>query len=768
MAEKREDGRIEPYTRPAAGWGALKQVALNLYRERVKAADYRMLLAQNQANGFDCPGCAWPDRNHASTFEFCENGVKAVAAEATSRRVTNAFFARHSVADLCAQSDYDLEQHGRLTEPMVFDQASGHYRPIEWDQAFALIAAHLNALADPNQAAFYTSGRTSNEAAFLYQLFVRAYGTNNFPDCSNMCHEPTSRGLPLTVGAGKGTVTLEDFEHADTILIFGQNPATNHPRMLGELRACALRGAAIVSINPLRERGLERFASPQHPAEMLTMSGTDICSMFIQPKLSGDLALLKALAKRTLELDDAALADGGKRILDLEFIARHTSGFDAFANELRAESWDMLRQESGVSRHDIDQLAQVFARGERVIATWGMGLTQHKNSLQTVTMLSNLMMMRGQIGRLGAGLCPVRGHSNVQGNRTVGIEERPTPAFLDRIGKVYGFAPPRQHGLDVVGTIEAMLDGKVKVFIGLGGNFAAAAPDTGRTWEALRKCELSVHITTKLNRSHLVHGRAALILPVLGRTEIDVQGGVAQGVTVEDSMSMVHVSYGINEPASPSLLSETALVARMAQATLGPFPVDWLWLAADYARIRDDIEKVVDGFHDYNARIAKAGGFHLKVASREREWATPSARAQFLIHRIDLDSPLHRARAKYGAKLMVLMTTRSHDQYNTTIYGKDDRYRGVYGMRRVVFMNPEDVGMLGFEDGSMVDMISAWDDGIARRADRFRIVAYAIPRGCIAAYYPETNPLVPLSSTADGAGTPTSKSVPVLLQRSAA
>jgi molybdopterin-dependent oxidoreductase alpha subunit len=760
-------GKIAPYHNAAGGWGALKYVALNLYRERVSASKLPTLLSQNQPDGFDCPGCAWPDRAHTSTFEFCENGVKAVAAEATSKRVLPEFFSQHTVTELMEQSDYELEQHGRLTGPMVYDSASDKYVPISWDHAFSLIAHQLKALDHPNQAAFYTSGRASNEAAFLYQLFVRMVGTNNFPDCSNMCHEATSRGLPHTVGIGKGTVTLDDFEQADTILIFGQNPATNHPRMMGELRECVRRGATVVSINPLKERGLERFQDPQSPGEMMFNSATHISSMFVQPRLSGDFALIKALAKRVVELDDEALAAGKARVLDTDFIASHTIGFHEFARDLRDQSWHVLVEESGVEREQIERLARLFANSERVIATWGMGLTQHQNSVQTIQMLSNLMMMRGQIGRPGAGLCPVRGHSNVQGNRTVGIEEQPSQAFLDRLGEVFDFAPPRHHGLDVVNSIQAMIAGDVRVFIGLGGNFASATPDTPLTWAGLRQCDLTVHITTKLNRSHLVHGRNALILPTLGRTEIDLQQGIPQGITVEDSMSMVHISFGINQPASPNLLSEVAIVAHMAHATLGSGKVDWLARAANYAIIRDDIEKVFDDFYDYNQRVAVPGGFHLKVASREREWVTPSAKAQFIVHGVDRDTPIHRARAQYGKRLLTMMTTRSHDQYNTTIYGLDDRYRGIFGLRRVVFINKEDLQMLGFKEGEHVDITSVWADGVERRADGFVLAPYDIPRGCVGAYYPETNPLVPLQSVAVGAGTPTSKSIPVLLHKAA-
>jgi molybdopterin-dependent oxidoreductase alpha subunit len=765
-SSKEPKGKIEPYHHPAAGWGALKYVAINLIKELVNGGNYRMLFRQNQPDGFDCPGCAWPDRQHASTFEFCENGVKAVAAEATTKRVTPAFFAAHTVEDLMKQTDYELEQHGRLTDPMVYDAQTDRYQPIAWKDAFALIARHLNQLESPNQAAFYTSGRASNEAAFLYQLFVRMFGTNNFPDCSNMCHEATSRGLPTVVGIGKGTVTLDDFEAADTIIIFGQNPATNHPRMLGELREASRRGATIVSVNPLRERGLERFASPQHPIEMLTMGSTKIASTFIQPKLGGDFALIKGVAKHLIELDDQAVAKGTERLLDLEFIRENTLGFEAFSEDLRNESWPLLESESGVAREDIEGLARIYTNGKRVIATWGMGITQHKHSVQTVHMLTNLLMMRGNIGREGAGLCPVRGHSNVQGNRTVGIEEQPTPAFLDRLGTVFHFNPPREHGLDVVETIEQMIEGRVTVLMGLGGNFAMATPDTHRTFDALRSCALTVHIATKLNRSHLVHGADALILPTLGRTEIDEQNGVAQGVTVEDSMSMVHISYGMNQPASPNLMSETAIIANIADTTLGNAKVDWLGYARDYAKIRDAIEQVLDGFERYNERIRHPGGFHLRVASRERDWQTPTGRANFIVHAVQGDTPIVRARKIHGERLMTLMTTRSHDQYNTTVYALDDRYRGVFGMRRVIFINPADIAMLGFKNGDWVDMTTVWGDGIERRANYFRLVEYDIPRGCIGAYYPETNPLVPLSSVGDVCNTPTSKSIPVLLHAS--
>jgi molybdopterin-dependent oxidoreductase alpha subunit len=756
--------KISEYHHPAAGWGALKQVALSVFKNKLSDKGARLLFKQNQPDGFDCPGCAWPDREHTSTFEFCENGVKAVSAEATAKRATPDLFERLSVSELMHQSDFELEDHGRLTDPLVYDAASDKYKTISWADAYALMAAHLHRLPDPNQAAFYTSGRASNEAAFLFQLFVREYGTNNFPDCSNMCHEPTSVGLPETVGVGKGTVLLDDFDHCDTIFCFGQNPATNHPRMLGELRECARRGARIVSINPLRERGLERFASPQHAVDMLS-SGTQISSEFIHPKLGGDFSLLKGVIKRILEWDDEAQLKGVERVIDVAFIAQHTAYFDAFAAEIRAENWDALVNDSGVGQADIDKLAHIYATGKAVIATWGMGLTQHKHAVATIQMLSNLMLLRGNIGRPGAGLCPVRGHSNVQGDRTVGIDEKPSAAFLDRLGKVFGFTPPRAHGYDVVGALQAMLEGKVKVFIALGGNFVMATPDTQRTFDAMRMCDLTVHITTKLNRSHLVHGRDALILPTLGRTEIDMQAGSPQGVTVEDSMSMVHVSYGINKPASPNCMSETAIVANLAAATLTHSKTRWLWYVEDYARIRDAIEQVYEQFKDYNERICKPGGFHLGVASRDRVWKTPSGRAEFKIHPIPLNEARQHAEQKYGARAMTLMTTRSHDQYNTTIYGMDDRYRGVYGQRRVVFANRADLQRLGFEAGEWVDIVSVWSDDSERRAQRFLLVEYDIPAGCLGSYYPETNALIPLESFADHARTPTSKSIPVVLER---
>ena len=753
--------KIKFYKGPAGGWGALNSVKNALLRQDIPLKGAKTLLSANQPDGFDCPGCAWPDRDHTSTFEFCENGVKAVAAEATARRAGPELFERHTVAELAEQSDFWLEDQGRLTHPMVYDAASDRYRPIAWDDAFSLIARHLNALPDPNQAIFYTSGRASNEAAFLYQLFVRQYGTNNFPDCSNMCHEPSGSGMRPQIGVGKGTVTLHDFERADAIFIFGQNPGTNHPRMLGELREAHKRGARIVSFNPLRERGLERFADPQDKLEMATMGSTPISTHYFQLRVGGDMAAVKGMMKHVLEREDTI---GG--VLDHVFIAQHTTGFEAMAQSLRAESWALLEEESGLTEAQLRAAGDVYIGARSVIACWGMGITQHKHAVDTIQAIVSLLMMRGNIGREGAGPCPVRGHSNVQGDRTMGIWEKPPAELLNRLRDVFGFEPPRAHGVDTVEAIRLMLDGGGKVFFALGGNFAAATPDTYETWKALRRCDLTVHVTTKLNRSHVVHGREALILPCLGRTEIDMQAAGPQGVTVEDSMSMVHISMGINPPASEHLLSEPAIIARLAAATLGERSrIDWLGLVEDYSRIRDLIEQVFPDFKNFNQRVAQPGGFRLRNTASERVWATATGKANFYPPVVPLDTPSHEARARLkDSVVFTLLTTRSHDQYNTTIYGMDDRYRGVYGQRRVVFIHPEDIRQLGMKDGDWVDIQTVWSDGQERRADRFKLVAYDIPRGNLAAYYPETNPLVPLSAVAEAAGTPTSKSIPVILE----
>ncbi|MDB5799863.1 MAG: molybdopterin oxidoreductase family protein [Rhodocyclales bacterium] len=734
--------RIAYYPKAAGGLDALKASLVALQEQGIVAKGFATMRNANQPEGFDCPGCAWPDRNQHSSFEFCENGVKAVAAEATSHRATPALFADLSVSALMAQDDYTLEAHGRLTEPLRYDAASDHYMPISWPDAFALIASHLQALPTPDDAIFYTSGRTSNEAAFLYQLFIREFGTNNLPDCSNMCHEPSGVGMKPQIGVGKGTVTLDDFTKADAIFIFGQNPGTNHPRMLGELRDAARRGCRIVVFNPLRERGLERFADPKHPLELLG-GETKLASHYYAVRIGGDLAAAKGLIKAVLE--------GGAQ--DERFIAEHTEGFEAFMQDVLREPWLAIEAASGLSEAQLREAAQVYIESNATICTWGMGITQHKHSVATIQMLVNLLLVRGNIGKPGAGACPVRGHSNVQGDRTMGIYEKPAEDFLDKLGKAFDFAPPRKHGHDVVAAIEAMAREPGKVFFAMGGNFAAATPDTEQTWQALRSCALTVHVTTKLNRSHLVHGKAALILPCLGRTEIDMQAGGPQGVTVEDSMSMVHISLGMNAPASNQLMSEPAIVAHLAAATLPLSKTRWLWLVEDYSRIRDKIEQVVEGFGQFNERLKAPGGFYLGNSARERRWQTLNSRAHFKTHGLPVDE---------SSALFRLMTVRSHDQYNTTVYGMDDRYRGVWGHRRVCFINALDLQRLGFEAGQWIDMTSVWADG-ERTAKRFLLVAYDIPTGCLASYFPETNALVPLSAFADEARTPASKSVPVRL-----
>ncbi|MFZ6766057.1 FdhF/YdeP family oxidoreductase [Undibacterium sp. Di26W] len=755
---------VRVYDRPAGGWGALKSVAQQIIEQGIPKKGALTLLSANQPDGFDCPGCAWPDADHTSTFEFCENGAKAVAAESTARRAVPELISSLTVQELSAKSDHWLEAQGRLTHPMRYDRVTDRYQVIDWDQAFELIAARLNALPSPNDAIFYTSGRTSNEAAFLYQLFVREFGTNNFPDCSNMCHEPSGFAMREAIGVGKGTVLLSDFQLADAILIFGQNPGTNHPRMLGELRAASKRGAAIVSFNPLRERGLEKFQNPQNALDMLADQSTNISSDYFQLKIGGDLASVKGMIKCVLEADVQAQAAGKPRIIDVEFIAQHTANFEQFAADVMAEQWDVIIRESGLERAQIQRAADTYMQAGKVIACWGMGITQHKHSVATIQMIVNLLLLRGNIGRPGAGPCPVRGHSNVQGDRTMGIVEKPRAAFLDRLGQVFDFAPPREHGHDTVGAIEAMLNENGKVFFGMGGNFATATPDTEVTHRALRNCALTVHVTTKLNRSHLICGQEALILPCLGRTEIDMQETGPQAVTVEDSMSMVHLSSGINPPAAPGLLSETMIVTRLAQATLKQrSKTPWAWLAADYSRIRDKIAAVFDDFADFNTRVSVPGGFHLRNTAAERVWVTASGKANFNAHAVPVDLPIHQARKNQQSPVFNLATMRSHDQYNTTIYGMNDRYRGVFGERRVLFINKEDIQELGMQAGDWVDLESLCDDKTRRQAKRFMLVEYNIPRACLAAYFPETNGLVPLSSFADHARTPTSKSIPVMI-----
>lgn len=758
----------------------------------------RTLLRVNQKDGFDCPGCAWPDPAHRHIAEFCENGAKAVAEEATVRRVGPEFFAAHPIAVLRAHDDWWLGQQGRLTHPMILDEGATHYRPIAWDEALGEVADALRSLEDPDEAVFYTSGRTSNEAAFLYQLLVRGVGTNNLPDCSNMCHESSGSALTETIGIGKGTVSLEDIHTASLLIVAGQNPGTNHPRMLSALERAKQNGATIIAVNPLPEAGLLRFENPQ-TAKGVLLGGTPIADRFVQIRLGGDQALFQAIGKHLLEVESR---DGG--VIDRAFIAAHTSGFEAYAAAMTAARWSELVAATGIEEAQLREIAEAVRTSPATIVCWAMGLTQHKHSVPTLREVVNVLLLQGNIGRPGAGVCPVRGHSNVQGDRTMGIYEKPSAAFLDALDEEFAFASPRAHGYDTVDAIRAMAAGRARLFMGMGGNFVSATPDTAVVERAMAALDLTVHVSTKLNRSHVVTGRRAIILPTLGRTDRDRRGGREQRVSVEDSMGAVHSSRGRLAPPAEDLLSEVAIVARLCALLFGEDPAseaggaashsgdvdrdqverpaseesrgvdpvhlknpanvphaDWSALEHDYARIRGHIQRVIPGFEDYDRRIDRGRTFFLPNGPRDaRRFATDDGRARFTAN------PLEYPRIPEGR--LLLQTLRSHDQYNTTIYGKDDRYRGIRGGRRVVLVHAADIAALGFAEGEIVDLVSEWTavDGTReeRRAEAFRVVAYDTPRGNAAAYYPETNVLVPLESVADVSGTPTSKSIVVRLE----
>ena len=716
------------------------------------------LIRLNQRHGFDCPGCAWPEEHGGRKFaEFCENGAKAVAEEATKRRVTPEFFARHSVAELAAKPEYWLSQQGRLTHPMVLRPGEQHYRPIDWDDAYRLIAEHLGALASPDEAVFYTSGRTSNEAAFLYQLLVRSFGTNNLPDCSNMCHESSGTALIDAIGIGKGSVTVDDVEHADVIVIAGQNPGTNHPRMLSVLEKAKANGAKIIAINPLPEAGLIRFKDPQK-VHGVVGHGVPIADEFVQIRLGGDLALFKGLGRLLVEADDRAPGT----VIDRDFIAAHCHGFDDYLADVRTVDLDTVTEATGIARPQLDRVAGMLAASQRTIVCWAMGITQHTHAVATIAEMTNLLLLRGMIGKPGAGVCPVRGHSNVQGDRTMGIWEKAPEFFLSALDARFGIVSPRKHGYDTVDAIRAMRDGRASVFVAMGGNFASATPDTAVTEAALSACALTVQISTKLNRSHVVHGRTALILPTLGRTDRDLVNGRKQVVSVEDSMSMVHLSRGSLTPPSDQVRSEVAIVCQLARTVLGAeHPVPWESLAADYDTIRDAIAAVVPGCADYNTRVREPDGFQLPHPPRDsREFPTVTGKANFAVN------PMQWVPVPPGR--LVLQTLRSHDQYNTTIYGLDDRYRGVKGGRRVVFVNPADIATLGLTEGDRVDLVSEFTDSEGqlqeRRAKDFLVVPYSTPVGNAAAYYPETNPLVPLDHVAARSNTPVSKAIVIRLE----
>jgi len=739
---------IQPYDGSAGGWGALKATAIAIRTQMDALEAPATLLRTNQPDGFDCPGCAWPDKEHKSTFQFCENGAKAVTWEATTKRVTPDFFARHTVSELWQKSDFELEAYGRITHPMVYHRESDTYRPVAWEEAFTRIGEKLRQL-DPDAVEFYTSGRTSNEAAWLLQLFARELGTNNFPDCSNMCHEATSTGLPRSIGIGKGTVSLDDFDKTELVIAIGHNPGTNHPRMMGTLHELSRRGVPIIVFNPLRERALERFADPQSVMEMATLGSTNIASTYYQVKAGGDAAALKGIAKHLLEMDGA---------LDEEFISTHTQGFDAFAADIAATAWAAIEQESGLARADLQSVARAYAKSDATIITYGMGITQHNKGTANVRLIADLLLLRGNIGKPGAGICPLRGHSNVQGNRTVGITEKPTAAFLSRIEEVFGFTPPSKHGHDAVAATQAMIAGEAKAMICLGGNFAVAMPDHERVFSAMQKLDLSVHVGTKLNRTHLLVAQETWLFPCLGRTELDMQRTGRQSITVEDSMSMVHASSGKLKPASPHLLSEPAIVAGLARATLPASKVAWEELVADYDNIRDLIEQTIPGFTRYNQRIRTPGGFRLPLPPTGRVWPTATGKAMFSV----FEGVDENARGE-GENVLRMVTLRSHDQYNTTIYAMDDRYRGVSGRRDILFMNEEDMAGLGLEHGDRVDIETALPNSTQRLED-ITLVAWSIARGTVGAYYPEANVLVPLDYIDKESGTPSYKSVPVRLQ----
>ncbi|MDH6291293.1 FdhF/YdeP family oxidoreductase [Rhodococcus opacus] len=720
----------------------------------------RTLMKLNQRDGFDCPGCAWPETpGHRKHAEFCENGAKAVAEEATTRTVTPEFFAEHSVADLLGRTEFWLGQQGRLTHPMVLLPGATHYEPIGWDAAFALIAGELHGLASPDEAVFYTSGRTSNEAAFLYQLMIRAFGTNNLPDCSNMCHESSGSALVETIGIGKGSVSVPDIENADLILIAGQNPGTNHPRMLSTLEKAKANGAKVIAINPLPEAGLLRFKDPQK-VHGVVGDGVSIADEFLQIRIGGDQALFQGLATLLLDAEDAAPGT----VLDHAFLSEHCAGWDDYADHIRGTvNLDIVVEATGLTRTQIEDTAQALIASDKTIICWAMGLTQQTHGVATIQDAVALLLMRGMIGKPGAGVCPVRGHSNVQGDRTMGIWEKMPESFLTALDTEFGIRSPRKHGLDAVDSIRAMRDGKASVFVGMGGNFVSATPDTETTEAALRRCALTVQVSTKLNRSHLVTGQTALILPSLGRTDKDVQAGRKQQVSVEDSMSMVHLSRGSLPPASDQLRSEVAIVCGIAQALFGPdHSVPWAEFTADYDRIRDSITRVIPGFEDFNRKVRGPDGFGLPHPPRdERRFVTSTGKANFVVNELSW--------VPVPAGKLILQTMRSHDQYNTTIYGLDDRYRGVKGGRRVLFIAAEDLESFGYAAGDRVDLVSEWTlpDGSVeeRRADDFRLVPYPTPVGNVAAYYPETNPLIPLDHVAKKSNTPVSKAVRIRLEK---
>lgn len=746
----------EPYRHPSAGWGAAKSVAKVVARADEPVTAVRLMDTMNHAGrGFDCPGCAWPDAYDGLHLDLCENGIKHATWEMTHKRVGPEFFAAHTVTELLSWPDFALEDQGRLTHPMAYDPDSDRYVAVTWPEAFALVGDTLRALDSPDRAMFYTSGRLGNEASFLYQLFVREFGTNNLPDCSNMCHEASGRALTAALGTGKGTVDLQDLELADAIFVMGVNAASNVPRMLTALADAYRRGAQVVHVNPLVEAASGRTIVPHEFRAMAAFKATPTGTLDLQPRIGGDQALLRGIAKAVL-----AAAEHDPAVLDHEFLERFTTGFEAYRDLCRATPWEDVEQASGVPRHRIEQAAAVYTAASRTIVSWCLGITQQEHGVDTIREIVNVLLLRGNIGREGAGPCPIRGHSNVQGNRTCGINHRPDAEFLDRLAEVCGIDPPREPGYDTVRGIEAMLRGDVRVFVGMGGNFARAAPDTERTAEALRGCELTVQVSTKLNRSHLVHGRKALILPCLGRTEKDVQVTGVQSVSVEDSMSMVHLSRGMKRPASPHLVSEPAIISGIARATLPDSATPWQEYVDDYDRVRDVMQRALDGFEDFNRRVRGPRGFRLRQPARERIFLTPSGRAEFSLAPLADPTP--------GEGLLTLATVRSHDQWNTTIYSADDRYRGVRNLRTLVFLNPADMRERGLSEMDRVDITSLAKDGGRRTVHGYLAVPYEVPRGCAVGYMPELNVLCPLGDFSPQSDQPLMKHLTVEITPTAA
>ncbi|WP_346883265.1 FdhF/YdeP family oxidoreductase [uncultured Algibacter sp.] len=743
-------------TKPATnsvGFGSIKSSVSQALKYMKPKNALKLSLKINQKEGFDCPGCAWPDpEDERSTIgEYCENGIKAIAEEAQNKTINRAFFAKHSVDELSTWSDFKIGKSGRLAEPLFLSEGATHYKPIGWDDAFNKIASHLNTLDNPDEAVFYTSGRTTNEAAFLYQLFVREFGTANLPDCSNMCHEASGSALNETLGIGKGSVTLDDLYKAELVMVIGQNPATNHPRMLSALEKCKQNGGKIIAVNPLPEAGLIKFTDPQSPVKLLT-GGTQISDVYVPVTINGDVAFIKALLLKMLEKEEQ-----GEHVFDTAFINEFTQGYDAFITDLKTYNFDSCLEASGVSRETFNAVLNLVLNKNKIIICWAMGLTQHENAVDNIRELVNLLLLKGSIGKEGAGTCPVRGHSNVQGDRTVGIWESAPQAFLDKIENKYGFKPTTKHGYSVIEAIKAMYEKKAKVFFGLGGNFISAVPDTNYAAQGMANCNLTVHVSTKLNRSHLVTGKEALILPCLGRTEKDYQKTGVQTQSVENSMGIVSSTKGVLEPCSDALLSEVAVVCGVANATLKErTKINWSAYKNDYNLVRDDIAEVVDGFTDYNKKLKQPAGFYLPNGARERQFKTKTGKANFTCNTLP--------KWKLKDDELIMMTIRSHDQFNTTIYGLNDRYRGVFNERRVVFMNRDDMKLRHLKEHDVVNLKSEYN-GIIREANNFKVVGYDIPKNCCATYFPETNILVPLDSFAHTAKTPASKSVRVKVEK---